>query len=320
MRLGLVATFAAVLLTGSRTRAEEEWLVPRTPVIGTLEEARDVPVSLFSGDGFVATEEETWSATGTTRVVLLHGGEPVASPRGTDGPLPFARLRLPAVGGYLFVVDRTPLTREVPAKRFEDFLAREGQDAALAERAKRSESGAPGRETVTRFLKAFVEVASWGDESFDRTAGQTLELLPGNDPVHMRLGHTLQMLLQYRGKPLAGARVFALSRVQDDVASAAYTTDGHGMVFVRIDRPGLWLVRAAHVERCEGCTGADWNTTETTYVFESGGPDHETFVAPRMRPAPAKAWIVRVLAWVVFALVATGVLGWRRWNAIAHRR
>jgi hypothetical protein len=291
---GLLGMGVAALLWGSSVLAaspvaRDFWMVPKTPVVASLEEAADIPVSLFSGDHFVADEEEAFDSKKIVRLALLHGGDPVALPQAPEGAVPFAHLRIPAKGGYLLFADRAPTTIEVPAATFEAFLKSEGLDAVGLERGRLGETGSPARERVAQHLKAFVEVASWGDESFDRPAGQELELLPGNDPVHMKVGGKLQMLVEFQGAPLRGKRVFALSRVGANVRSTPYTTDEHGMLRVDIDRAALWLIRTVHVTRCDGCGDADWQSHWATYVFESGGPDHETMTAPAMMAEPSRS-------------------------------
>jgi len=257
--------------------------VPRTPVIATVDQAKDVPLSLFVGRDFVADEEKAFESSTTARFAVFHGGhlEALAEP---EGVMPFAHAYLGEKGGYLFVLDRNVGGVELPAREFEASLRHDGLGAVLAERVKRGESSAPGRERVTRHMKAFVEVGNHIDESFDFVAGQKLELSPGDNPVDVKPGGVLRFLLEYEGAPVDGARIEALSRVGGDVRSSVYATNAHGIVNVPIDRRGLWLVQTVHMIRCEGCADADWQTTSASYVFASTAPDGSTVAI-----APSKA-------------------------------
>jgi Domain of unknown function (DUF4198) len=314
VRMGIAALGWSSFAAAASPVGRDAWLVPKTPVMASLEEAKDIPVSLFVGDRFAAEEEDAFGSAQTTRLVLLHGGESVPIDAAPEGALPFARLRLPTVGGYLFAVDRAPATTFSPAIAFEELLRAEKLDAVIADRQRRGETGLPGRERVTHYLKAFVEVASFGDESFDRTVGQELELLPGNDPVHMKVGGKLQMLAQLHGAPLTQKHVEALSRVGDDVRSTWYTTDDDGMFFIQIDRAALWLVRVVEMDLCQTCTDADWQTLRATYVFESGGPDHETMTSPPMTDAWSRGESLRraLFALLFVFAAAAAVYGWSR--------
>jgi len=316
MRRSVLEIGTAALLLGSGAHAQTSWMVPRTPVVASALEAHDIPVSLFVGDDFVAGEERAFEPSEAARLILLHGGQSVALPSTTKGAIPFAHVPIQVEGGYLLILDRSPAVIERPASTFEEYLRREGQGAVLSERARRGETASPGRERITECLKAFIEVGNGRDEAFDRSVGQRLELIPGNDPVLMKPGRTLQVLVQFRDVPLAGARVDALSRVGADVRSKSYTTDEHGMVYVQIDRPALWLMRLVHVVRCEGCKDADWDSTWASYVFASGGPDRGTVTAPAMAGARSGGgWIAAGLIATVLA-DAAALFGLRR----SHRR
>jgi hypothetical protein len=129
--------------------------------------------------------------------------------------------------------------------------------------------------------------------------------LPGNDPVDMRLGHSLEMRLESHGKALRGARVLALSRAGADVESTAYETDDNGMLFVKIDRRGFWLIRAAQMTRCEGCMDADWVSAFTSYTFDNEGGAHKTTTLPPTMSSTRDASLPRAVL-VVSLLAAAG--------------
>jgi uncharacterized GH25 family protein len=312
MRRDLAWTGALVLLFSSEAHAKDSWMVPDKPVVASVDLAEDVRVSLYEGDHFAADEEEPFDPSALTRLTLIHGGQSTAIQRQGRAALPFTRIRVDAEGGYLIALDLRPTPITMPAKVFEDFLHGERLDAIVTERARLGESASPGRERVIRYSKAFLEVGNGHDESFDRPAGQGLEFLPGNDPVLMKPGRTLQTLVLFQGAPLPGAPVEAISRVGADLLSSAYTTDEHGMFFARIDRPALWLLRAVHVARCEGCSDADWETSQAAYVFASGGPGRETVVAPPFTRARRRGHRLGVAVLTTSLLLSAAVLRWVR--------
>lgn len=99
-----------------------------------------------------------------------------------------------------------------------------------------------------RFCKSLVVVGSpqAGDPLRWSELGQTLEIVPQTDPVALaREGGTLEVQVLFEREPLADATV---SFVPESDAKAAKTlrTDEIGVVRLRLDRAGLWLIRTSH--------------------------------------------------------------------------
>jgi hypothetical protein len=123
----------------------------------------------------------------------------------------------------------------------------------------------------------------------------------------MKPGGTLQTLVLFHGVPLPSARVEALSRDGSNVDSKSYSTDAHGMVFVPIDRPALWMFRVAHTVRCEGCPDAEWDTSTASYVFANRTATRPTETAPTLG---TRAGLGPRVLLALLALVL-GVSAWR---------
>ena len=307
----------AVFLRCRSAQGHDYWLMPKTPVVATLPEAEDIPLSLFVGEGFVAEEEKAFESARVARFSVFHGGQ-FAALGGREGEMPFAHAHLPSKGGYLFALDRDVTKIKLQAAEFTEYLRSERLDAVISERARRGETGLPGRERCTRCLKAFVEVGKGADESFDMTVGQKLELMPGDSPVDVKPGGVLRFQVQFESAPLKGAQVEALSRVGTDVKSNWYQTDEHGIVTVAIDRRALWLVRTIQMVRCEGCADAEWESTWASYVFASTAPDDSTVLAPSLLADHANRG--RLLAAVLggFLVACSGCFRW--WRLRSRRR
>jgi hypothetical protein len=124
-----------------------------------------------------------------------------------------------------------------------------------------------GANAIFRFAKSLVQVGASHDDTYGAETGQALELLPEGDPMQIAPGGALPVLVKFHGRPLAGARVWALSRVDASVHAAPYVTHDEGVASFPIDRRGFWLVRMTHMVRCEGCTDAEWETFWASYFF-----------------------------------------------------
>ena len=91
-------------------------------------------------------------------------------------------------------------------------LKEEGLDAVAALRARRNETGAKARELFSRCAKSLVLRAPRAAQG-DRALGFTLELVAERNPYMPRAGQDLPVRLTYENRPLAGALVVAINRL-----------------------------------------------------------------------------------------------------------
>jgi uncharacterized GH25 family protein len=287
LALALALTLAAM---PAPALAHDFWLVPSELVVPG---DRDVAISLFVGEDFVAESEKSFERPRFPRVAHLHAGK-TADLRGAavDGAAPILRAPIRGAGGHLIAIDRSPTNITLEPAKFEAYLEHEGLGAVSKERARLGESQKPGRERYSRHLKALVQVGGTRDATYGTIVGQALELVPEAHPVFVEPGGVLPVAVRFRGKPVVGAKLEAFSRSGADIRGASYTTDAAGKVRVAIDRRGVWLLRLTHMVRCTGCADADWESFWTSYTFASANPSGSAVAAPSMlAPKPPGSWL-----------------------------
>jgi len=168
-----------------------------------------------------------------------------------------------AVVGYRSL----PQHVELAAPDFERYLAMEGLDAIIKDRADHGSSAAPGREIFSRAAKSLLAVGGGRPASgHDRVLGLTLELIPEKSPWALQAGDELPVVLRYEGKPLAGALVMALHQSGEKLA--AIRSDDAGRVRVPLSRSGVWLVKAVHMIPAPAGADADWESIWASLTFE----------------------------------------------------
>jgi hypothetical protein len=188
----------------------------------------------------------------TSAVVLGREGADVAA---------IARPASPGLSVVAF--ESRPAYLELPADRFERYLAEEGLDHVLALRAARGLREAPSREWFSRNARVLLAAGGNG-EGHDTPAGLTLEIVVERNPSLAGPGDTLPVRLLYRGKPLVGALVIATPRVAPGSQERARTGDA-GRAEVTLTHAGVWLLTAVHmVEREDGAWRSHW----TSLTFE----------------------------------------------------
>ena len=175
------------------------------------------------------------------------------------------------------------------ADKFNQYLKEEGLDAVLATRASRNETGAAAHELFSRCAKSLVFSGSPSEAQGDRPLGFTLELVAERNPYAVRPDQDLPVRLIYENRPLAGALVVAMNRLNPAEKLSA-RTDKDGRVRFKLRPGGMWLIKAVHMVPAPAGTHAEWASFWASLTFEmrNAGATHEPFRAVmRLLPTPA---------------------------------
>src|SRR2546425_8936846 len=135
---------------------------------------------------------------------------------GRDGADPAGFLRVATPGLLVIGYHSKPSAVELAAEKFNQYLKEEGLDAVAALRARRNETGATARELFSRCAKSLVLSGSPSEAQGDRLLGFTLELVAERNPYAVPAGQDLPLRLTYQNRPLAGALVAAMNRLNPD--------------------------------------------------------------------------------------------------------
>jgi uncharacterized GH25 family protein len=192
------------------------------------------------------------------------GRKPVV---GRDGADPAGFLRADKPGLLVIGYRSNPSAVELAADKFNQYLKEEGLDTVAAVRARRNETGARARELFSRCAKSLVLSGSPSKVQGDRLLGFTLELMAERNPYSMRAGEELPVRLTYENRPLAGALVVAMNRLNPSEKLAA-RTDNAGRVRFRLRPDGMWLVKAVHMVPAPARSPAEWASFWASLTFE----------------------------------------------------
>jgi len=184
-----------------------------------------------------------------------------------DGRDPAGLVRLAAPGVHVIGYRSNPSAIEIPADTFNRYLKEEGLDGVSAQRASRNETRAPAREIFSRCAKSLVFSGSIADAQGDRPLGFPLELVAERNPYGLRADQDLPLRLTYEDRPLAGALVVAINRVNPAEKLSA-RTDADGRVRFKLRRDGLWLIKAVHMVPAPQGAQAEWASYWASLTFE----------------------------------------------------
>ena len=259
----LLAT-AAVALAGLPLPAHDMWIEPATffPAAGQI-----VGVRLRVGQDLLGDPLPRNSALVNQFVVEdSEGRRPVVGREGAD---PAGMLRVAAPGVLVVGYRSNASAVELPAEKFNGYLKDEGLDAVIALRARRNESGAGAHELFSRCAKSLVLSGTAGEGQGDRRLGFTLELVAERNPYALRADEKFPVRLTYENRPLAGALVVAMNRLNPAEKMSA-RTDKDGRVRFRLRPGGMWLVKAVHMIAAPAGSGAEWASYWASLTFEMG--------------------------------------------------
>ena len=261
-RTGLLVALA-VALGGAPLLAHDMWMEPSTfsPAAGDI-----VSVRLRVGQDLLGDPVPRDPALVNQFVFEdASGRKPLV---GRDGADPAGFLRVSAPGLVVIGYRSNPSQLESTADKFNQYLQEEGLEAIAALRARQNETGAKARELFSRCAKSLVLSGSPSGAQADRALGFPLELIAERNPYAIRSGQDLPVRLTYQNRPLAGALVVAMNRVNPSEKLTA-RTDADGRVRLQLRRSGMWLVKAVHMVPAAAGAEADWESYWASLTFET---------------------------------------------------
>jgi uncharacterized GH25 family protein len=98
-----------------------------------------------------------------------------------------------------------------------------------------------------KFCKTLM-TAGTPDDGYKTVLGQTLEIVPVENPAELRTGDETAFRILYDGKPISTEVLATYDGFSNRPGTYAYFTESNaeGMAHVQIDHPGTWMVRAEH--------------------------------------------------------------------------
>ncbi len=179
--------------------------------------------------------------------------------------------KLDQAGLHSFALDWAARFIDIKPDLFAKYLASEGLDHVLKLRKERGEEAKNGRERYSRYVKTFVQAGDGNAEALEATVGQTIELVPLDNPYAKKAGDSIRVRLLFRGKPLTNSHVsstYAGATDKPDNYAQSARTDENGVVTVCLTHSGPWLVRTVHMLPLANSKDADWESWWSSLTFD----------------------------------------------------
>ncbi|HYM80082.1 MAG TPA: DUF4198 domain-containing protein [Candidatus Limnocylindria bacterium] len=274
-RASLIMGLGAALSIPVAVSAHEYWLAPSTYRAAAGDTVR---IAAYVGTGFRG-EPKPYAATRALRFTVQGPKRLDLTRAATNGDLSWTRFVAADGGGALFGYESDLASIELDGPAFDSYLKLEGLNGPRAARARRRERGS-ARERYARCPKAWV--AGTEATRARQVLGLTMEIVPLATPG---LGPTLPVRVLYRGRPLRGVLLRAWNRplasgfaptdaaARDSVGPATEgRSDRNGLVTLRVDAAGEWLVSAVHMVRAADRRAADWESHWASLTFARARP------------------------------------------------
>ena len=261
--------FAPLMLTlGASLAAHDFWLQPTRFWVAAN---APIPVMLLVGHGEFRTRSDL-SADRINRLDVTgpKGKFDLRRFLGAGKPTADTRFSLATPGTHVIAFSSTNTSSDLPALRFNDYIATEGLTLIMADRAKNGTTEKPGRELYSRRAKLLVQVGPPGttpQPQVTAPVGLGLEIVPLRNPYAPSAARDLPVRVLYQGQPLAGALVKLNNLSADATPVAMRRTDGAGRAVFRLPRGGAWQLNVVWAVRLPNVPAADYLTTFSSLTF-----------------------------------------------------
>lgn len=185
------------------------------------------------------------------------------------GTAAIGTFQAPDAPAFLVVAETKPNYIELEAPKFEEYLAHERLTSISEWRKTRGETGKPGREMYSKFVKTILHTGA-KDAYVTKPVGQVIEFVPMADPAALKPGDRLTVQILFRGAPAANLHVESSSATANGEVKERQLgrTDQAGKIEIPLDVAGLWKLHAIRMQRRENTAQADWESFWASLTFE----------------------------------------------------
>lgn len=258
---------AASFLISTSAAAHSFWLEPEQH---QLEPGDQVVVDFKVGDGENIND---WGLYWERIAALQLYGPALISDQQTgvrttaEEEVGTARIAVSLPGSHILAFASNPSFSELEAERFNRYLVNEGLGAIVAHRAQQGTSDQSGTELYARRAKTLLQVGSNTTENVTKPIGQTLEIVPLENPLDLGSAHSMAFQVMWRGNPLEGALLTA-TPLTEPGNTTPYTTDADGKAIVALASGSRYLLSVVWGEPAPNDARADYFTVFSSLTFE----------------------------------------------------
>jgi uncharacterized GH25 family protein len=255
-KIKATVTFVVAMLTTAMLFGHDLFLRPSS---FWLQSPGKTSLTMYLAEAFPG-KEEPWRADKTVDLAVSGpGGKQKVKDVAKENPI----LNLKAEGTYVIGWSATPSYIAIKGAEFEEYIKAEGYEEVMERRKKTGQTSMEGKEKYVRYLKTVVQVGTKFTEDFKTPLGYKIELIPQENPYSLSSGSTINAVALFDGKPLVGAHVMATYDTyskEHDVYAQTVVTGSDGAFQIKLDHPGVWLIRTNRMLPLSNDPKAEWQS------------------------------------------------------------
>jgi uncharacterized GH25 family protein len=261
---------AILLLFPALLLAHDTWLVPATFFVAS---GTSVKVRLATSEAFPISD----SPMSPDRIALFKirtmAGTGTGSNFRAEANYLVTDVTHRTNGHVILIVETKPRAFVLEPKIFNEYITEEHAQHVLDARAAAGKTNTPGRERYRKITKSILCVGNVGKDDlvYTQPNGLWLEILLEASTCSLRAGSSLKVRVLLDGKPFAGKHLVAgYEGVKGHKYPVDVMTDAGGYATVKLDRAGVWFLRAHHIVPTRNDPESDWESAFSTLTFEVG--------------------------------------------------
>lgn len=176
------------------------------------------------------------------------------------------QVKLDREGTHLFALETDTELRTWKADQFGKYLDDNGLNDITEHRIKSNTSDQSVKENCTRYGKVLIQAGAQTDDTFSKSAGLRVEIIPQKNPYALKTGDYLQCLVLFDGKPSPHILVKVWSHLKITTFLQNLYSMDDGTITFPISVPGAWMLSTVKMIPSEK-PGADWHSLAGSLVF-----------------------------------------------------
>ncbi|ABC65003.1 DUF4198 domain-containing protein [Erythrobacter litoralis] len=177
-----------------------------------------------------------------------------------------AALDLNEPGTHVVAFESNPSASDLDAEAFNSYVDEEGLHAVSRYRNATATVDRRGTELYSRRSKALIQVGDTPTDNVTLPIGQTLEIVPLQNPYALGDDRRLTVQILFRGAPLTEGTLH-VANLAGSKGTTKYPTDENGMVELTIPEEGRWLLDVVWAVPAPNEDRADFFTVFSSLSF-----------------------------------------------------
>jgi len=256
--------FLIILILSSFNASSQSYIL--LPEKFYLQKGEKLQLHLLQSDDFTKQSDFKYDAAKTAKFVLVEGKKKIdLKPVAKDTGKVVLSYDLPENGVAMIDMVSTTESNEMSRSKFLRNIDEDDPDK-IAEKVKNSNQ-LYYKEKFTSYLKTLFIYDKTSGSGFEKPLGDDYEITIQQNPYKFNYGDDVSALITFKGKPAIAAQVDLFVKTADgNVFPQKLSSDGGGLVYFKLSREGIYILRTKHFEVSKDKT-ADFESWRATYTF-----------------------------------------------------